>query len=136
MKRRFLFACAFMLALGLLAVPLRGQCGVERWSVKTGTDADVALINLGAPQTNTIATMRSWPKPSSIPANNRISPYETTVWILDATLTTYKLEGDSDYHLVLQDASGLTMIAEIPPSELRRLKQSPREWHCQLTSQV
>ena len=32
----------------LLVVPssLFAQCGVERWSVKTGTDADVSKVNL------------------------------------------------------------------------------------------
>ena len=91
-----------------------GSCGVERWSVKTGTDADAGLVNLTNPQNNTIATMRSWPAPNPIPPNNRVSPYETTTWVLDATLVEYKLENDSDYHLVIQDASGNTMIAEIP----------------------
>ena len=43
-----------------------------------------------------------------------MSPWETTQWVINATLTQYKLESDSDYHLVLQDASGLTMIVEIP----------------------
>jgi hypothetical protein len=43
-----------------------------------------------------------------------VSPWETTQWVLNATLTLYKLESDSDYHLVLQDAGGLTMIVEIP----------------------
>jgi hypothetical protein len=33
---------------------------------------------------------------------------------VDATLTLIKLESDQDYHLVIQDASGNTMIAEIP----------------------
>ncbi|MDQ1647584.1 MAG: hypothetical protein QOJ50_3768 [Cryptosporangiaceae bacterium] len=33
---------------------------------------------------------------------------------LHATLTQYKLEADSDYHLVLADAAGRTMISEIP----------------------
>jgi hypothetical protein len=32
----------------------------------------------------------------------------------NATLTQYKLESDSDYHLILSDASGNTLIAEIP----------------------
>ena len=90
------------------------SCGVERWSVKTGTDPDVGLVDLNAPQSNLITTLRSWPAPNPIPANNRVAPYETTVWVLNATLTSYKLENDSDYHLVLQDASGNTMIAEIP----------------------
>jgi hypothetical protein len=91
-----------------------GQCGVERWSVKTGTDADSGLVNLGSTSSTSVATMRSWPKPGTIPANNRISPYETTQWVINATLTQYKAESDSDYHLVLQDSGGLTMIAEIP----------------------
>jgi hypothetical protein len=82
--------------------------------VKTGTDADVGLVNLSSQSSNTILTMRGWPAPNPIPANNRVSPYETTVWVLNATLTQYKLEGDSDNHLVLSDASGNTLIAEIP----------------------
>jgi hypothetical protein len=93
---------------------LAQSCGVERWSVKTGTDADVGKVNLSSSSSNTIVTMRGWPTPSTIPANNRISPYETTVWVLNATLTQYKAESDSDYHLVLSDASGNTLIAEIP----------------------
>src|ERR1700682_6566115 len=93
---------------------LFGQCGVERWSVKTGTDADKNLINLGSSTVNTIAAMRGWTAPSPIPANNRVSPYETTQWVLNATLTQYKLESDSDYHLVIVDGSGNTMITEIP----------------------
>jgi len=91
-----------------------GSCGVERWSVKTGTDADAGLVNLGAVTPTTVATMRSYPAPASLPANNRIQPQETTVYSIDATLIEYKLEVDSDYHLVIQDGSGNTMITEIP----------------------
>ena len=100
----------------LIATPnaSTGSCGVERWSVKTGTDADAGLVNLSSPQSNDIVTMRSWTAPNPIPPNNRVSPYETTTWVLDATLVEYKLENDSDYHLVIKDASGNTMIAEIP----------------------
>lgn len=109
--RRSLF-----LAVLLLVVPttLFAQCGVERWSVKTGTDADVGLVNLNSSSNTTIAAMRAPAAPSPIPPNNRVAPLETTQWIINATLTLYKLESDSDYHLVLQDANGLTMIAEIP----------------------
>jgi hypothetical protein len=105
-----------LLAVLLLAVPtsLFAQCGVERWSVKTGTDADVGLVNLNSSTNTTIAALRAPAAPNPIPANNRVSPWETTQWVLNATLTLYKLESDSDYHLVLQDAGGLTMIVEIP----------------------
>jgi hypothetical protein len=100
--------------MGVFTSPALQACGVERWSVKTGTDADISKINVNSSTANTIATMRGWTAPSPIPANNRVSPFETTVWVLNATLTQYKLESDQDYHLILQDASGLTMIAEIP----------------------
>ena len=33
---------------------------------------------------------------------------------VSATLTEFKLEADSDYHLVLSDGAGHTMISEIP----------------------
>ncbi len=105
-----------LLAVILLVVPsaLLAQCGVERWSVKTGTDADSGLVNLNSSTSTTVASMRAFPAPSPIPANNRVSPAETTQWVINATLTEYKLESDSDYHLVLADASGNTMIVEIP----------------------
>jgi len=75
-----------------------GSCGVERWSVKTGTDADASLVNVGATTPTGIVTMSSYPHPATLPANNRIQPQETTVYSIDATLTEYKLETDSDYH--------------------------------------
>ncbi|HEX3557292.1 MAG TPA: hypothetical protein VIA62_29035 [Thermoanaerobaculia bacterium] len=93
---------------------LAQSCGVERWSVKTGTDADIGKVNVSSSTANTIVTMRGWTAPNPIPPNNRVSPFETTVWVLNATLTQYKLESDSDYHLILSDASGNTLIAEIP----------------------
>jgi hypothetical protein len=113
--RRTILAFVFLLGVSLAPSDLLAQsCGVERWSVKTGTDADVSKVNVNATTSNTITTMRGWTAPNPIPANNRVSPFETTVWVLNATLTQYKLESDSDYHLILSDASGNTLIAEIP----------------------
>jgi hypothetical protein len=105
-----------LLAVLLVAGPTQvlAQCGVERWSVKTGTDPDAGLVNLNSSTSTTIASMRALPAPSTIPANNRIAPTETTVWVINATLTEFKLENDSDYHMVISDASGNTMITEIP----------------------
>ena len=90
------------------------QCGTERWTVKTGTDADAGLVNLNTIAPTTVSTMAALPVPSNLPENSRVPPIETTVFALSATLTQYKLEDDSDYHLVLQDATGKTLIAEIP----------------------
>lgn len=91
-----------------------GSCGVERWSVKTGSDPDAGLVNLNSPTPQSIVYLTGLPAPSPLPANGRIQPTETTEFVVDATLTKYKLESDSDYHLVLADAQGRTMIAEIP----------------------
>src|SRR5207253_4046285 len=76
------------------------NCGVERWSVKTGTDSDSPSVSFVS-QPMTIATMRSWTPPSPIPPNNRVSPFETSVWTINANLLEYKFEDDSDYHVVL-----------------------------------
>ena len=89
------------------------SCGVERWSVKTGTDADAGKITIGSTTSTSIAFLTGLAAPGSLPANNRFAPTETTVYQLQVTLVEYKLESDSDYHLVLSDGSR-TMIAEIP----------------------
>jgi hypothetical protein len=93
---------------------LNGSCGIERWSVKTGTDADAGLINLQSTTQTTIASLSSLPAPATLPTNNRILPTETTIYQVQATLTEYKLEADSDYHLILSDGNGNTLISEIP----------------------
>ena len=93
---------------------IQAQCGVERWSVKTGTDPDASKVDLSTYISTTIYNMWSSTKPSSLPANNRISPRETNQYRITGTLTKYARETDSDYHLVIKDSSGRTMIVEIP----------------------
>jgi hypothetical protein len=91
-----------------------GSCGVERWSVKVGTDPDAGLVNTGSTTSQTITYLRGIAAPATIPLNARVQPPEITNFLLDATLVQYKLESDSDYHLVIKDSAGNTMIAEIP----------------------
>ena len=97
----------------ILTIQQGVSCGVERWSVKTGTDADVGSVNL-SPQDTTISALTSIARPSSLPPNGRASSAERQAWRLrDVTVTVYKLETDSDYHVVVSDGSR-TMITEIP----------------------
>jgi hypothetical protein len=107
-------SAASSIGLTVQAASVCNGCGVERWGVKTGTDPDANSINLSTPTPTTIAEMRTWPTPSPIPSNNRVAPHETTLYVVNATLTLYKLEDDSDYHLVMRDASGNTIVTEIP----------------------
>ena len=94
------------------------RCGVERWSVKTGTDSGASQVDMGNAQPTTIADLIALPAPSPLPTDTRFAPTEDTVFVVNATLTDFKLEGgahgDSDYHLVLMDEQGNTMVAEIP----------------------
>lgn len=97
------------------------HCGVERWSVKTGTDPDAARINPAAIADTTVAQLvalnAGHPQADAVlkaHARSRIAPVETTVYRLQhVRLTGWKQESDSDLHLVLKDG-GQQMIAEIP----------------------
>ena len=114
MKR--LFYLSFLCVVLLMLVPARtlAQCGVERWSVKTGTDPDAGLVSLSSVNPATIASLTGISTPTSLPDNNRIQPTEATVFVISATLVKYVRAYDSDYHMVLADSAGRTMIAEIP----------------------
>lgn len=107
--------CAALFAMmAIVCGGAAAQCGVERWSVKTGTDADAAKVDATTSTTTTIASLVALATPPVLPPNNRLQPAETTVFVLSATLIEFKLETDSDYHIVIQDTAGRTMITEIP----------------------
>src|SRR5207248_952051 len=61
-------------------------CGVERWTIKVGTDPDAGLVDLTKATPVTIATMRGWAAPSPTPPTNRLAPHETTAYIINGTL--------------------------------------------------
>jgi hypothetical protein len=100
---------------GITVTVASPTCGVERWSVKVGTDPDTPLVDTSKATPVTISDMRSWPAPSpSPPPNSRVTPYESTVWLINGTMTVYKKETDVDYHIVVQDGAGNTLVTEIP----------------------
>ena len=99
-----------------ITTPARAQtaCGVKRWSVKTGTDPDAGQVSLTNWMQTTVASLDALSQPSSLPSNNRVAPVETTQYEVTATMTEFKREDDQDFHIVLQDTAGNTMIVEIP----------------------
>jgi hypothetical protein len=92
----------------------RYGCGIERWAIKTGTDADARIVKMKRVVSTSISHLIGLRKPSSLPDSSRIRPVETTVWSMRTQLTAYKQEADSDYHLIIASPSGQTMILEIP----------------------
>ena len=117
-KLRKVFLGLLLFCFASTTTALGQRCGVERWSVKTGTDGDSSHVDLSNLQAVSIADLIALRPPNPLPKDTRFAPTETTVFVVNATLTDYKLEtgatGDSDYHLVLMDEQGNTMVAEIP----------------------
>jgi hypothetical protein len=117
--------------------------GVERWPVKTGTDDDrakvgknvVGGVSLGPGIVEAILEeLIAFPRAAGLadatqdpPAfkSVRANITECTIWRVEATITALKHEQDGDYHLVLQGASGATMVGEIPTPNPEFVGDSP-----------
>ncbi len=97
----------------LVSVDAIAQCGVERWSIKTGTDSGAWSINLSSYVSSTIYNFHQSTRPGSLPASSRVAPRETTQYQLSGTLIKYNKQTDKDYHLVIKDGAGRTMIVEL-----------------------
>ena len=89
------------------------SCGTERWSVKTAADDDRHRI-VAQPHKVSLHYLRHRHTPATKPQTSRVAPVELTTYQVHARLTEYVREADGDYHLVLRDKSGRTIIAEIP----------------------
>lgn len=95
------------------AVPKRtthALCGSELWALKTLSDPQRKLVNLHA-RTTTIPTINRRRAPTVL--TRRRDAFERQAWRVNAQIIEYKLEEDSDIHLVLfgQDSY---LIAEMP----------------------
>ncbi len=93
-------------------------CGADRWTLKTGTDSAATGISL-LPQLRTIPELLAIPGPPAVfPQTTRLAPTEKTVFaVKDVRLEYVRLEGDSDYHLVITELvnPGINrIITEIP----------------------
>ena len=123
-KRRWAIGALVALAFALVAATAgngavtrqaRSTCGTERWSIKTLSDPGALSVSL-TPRSTTIAALRARTAPATL-ASSRIGPVELTTYRIHARLVEFKLEADSDVHLVVADPStGGTMIVEFPAS--------------------
>jgi hypothetical protein len=91
--------------------PARATCGVELWSLKTLSDPQRRLVNLH-PRNTSVAAINALPRPYPTPTT-RSTVYERRAWRVKAQIVQFKLEDDSDIHLVLF-WGGRYMIAEMP----------------------
>ena len=98
----------------VMAAGLKAAAVHERWVVKTAADPDAQAMAGQAPTPTTIAELIAVPVPPLLAPDGRSDSTEKTVWQLSVTLREYGRETDGDYHMVLADAQGNTMIGEIP----------------------
>ena len=96
----------------ILFLLLATHPGVWRWSVKTLTDPSAA--HLVAVEPATIQALSVLKPPVRLVSSTPRQPAERQVYQVSALLVGLKLEADGDDHLILRDAQGRTMIAEIP----------------------
>ena len=79
--------------------------------MKTLSDPQRNLVNLH-PKNTTIAAINALPQPHPTP-KTRSTDFSRHVWRVSAQITEFKIEGDSDIHLVLFGDGGY-LIAEMP----------------------
>jgi len=92
------------------------SCGFERWPVKDALDRDAGQINL-TPQDSTIAALIALPAPPAPQAryDTRYPPIETVVYRVWGDLKRVSFSADDgDYHLIVADGAGRTMVVEAP----------------------
>ena len=106
----------WLLALLLTALPVF-PCGTERWTVKVGADPDAGALDTSKVHHTTLQYLVELPKPSHLPEDSRVNATERTVWEVQAQIIKYKPEADGDFHVVIADAQGHTMIVELPDSD-------------------
>jgi hypothetical protein len=100
-----------------VAIPSHGHaastriCGVELWALKTLSDPQRRLVNLH-PRNTTVAAINSLRMPHPTPAT-RNTAFERRTNRVKAQIVQFKLEDDSDIHLILFDR-GSYLIAEMP----------------------
>src|SRR5258708_37660541 len=94
-----------------LAILLALACGTERWDVKTLMDSPALATQRAT--ISSVAQLVGLPAPRYSNAAPR-SAQESQVVGVTAWIVGYKLEADADWHVVIQDAAGQTMIVEFP----------------------
>jgi hypothetical protein len=100
-----------------VAIPSYGRpsssraCGVELWGLKTLSDPQRRLVNLHPRNTSVLAiSALAMPHPTPTTRN---TAFERRTYRVKAQIVQFKLEDDSDIHLILF-WGGRYMIAEMP----------------------
>lgn len=107
-------ACLFCAAMCVVSAFGAQRCGTERWDVKTGQDQWAGEVN-PIPRPAAITWLRGQKPPAKIHSfKGRARGVEDQIFRVEASIAYAKREADGDYHVVLVDESGQSVIAEFP----------------------
>jgi hypothetical protein len=101
--------------------PEQVRCGTERWTVKTLQDTSASQLTFD-PHPTTVRDLRGI-FPPHVRRGTPRQPGEFTTYRINVRLRSFKIENDSDIHLVVADPrnSRETMIIELPTRGARRM---------------
>ena len=89
-------------------------CGVERWPVKTLSDADALRVNF-TPVSSSVAILSALPSHCGDgPDNARVYAEEVQVFEVVGRIIVARAEDDRDFHVAIADPNdGSTMVTEV-----------------------
>jgi hypothetical protein len=99
-------------------------CNVRLKGLKTLSDPQRKLVNLH-PKNTTLVAINALPQPHPTP-KTRTTAFERHVWRVNVQIIEFKLEGDSDIHLVMF-GDGAYGIAEMPAAQCLPKKTRDRK---------
>ncbi len=123
-------AIGFAAATAATATPARVDttaehgCNVRLKGLKTLSDPQRKIVNLH-PKNTTVTAINALPQPHPTP-KTRTTDFSQRTWRVRAQITEFKIEGDSDIHLVVFD-QGTYLIAEMPAAECLPKKTRDRK---------
>lgn len=90
-------------------------CGVERWFVKTLSDADASKVNVNSVTPISIRELNGFAAHCSGLPERRVFTEEFTVFEVTGRITFIAHEDDRDYHVALEDPNspGFTVVTEL-----------------------
>lgn len=87
------------------------SCGTERWAIKTLSDSDAIRVDF-TPIRASVSDLNALPARCSSLPNSRFTAEELRVYEVIATVALVRSEDDRDYHVVLIDEAGSSIVVE------------------------
>ena len=118
---RFLLCSVFISCYSLHAQ----DCGVERWKVKTLSDADTVFVNFDTIRVSSVHEQVNLNAPYG-KINSRLAS-ETAIYSIDCFIIGFAKEDDKDIHIIVEDVNtDETMVIEIVSHECSDIQNTSR----------